>query len=123
MVLLSLGHFPYRNYNCILTSRSYIDGSFKFLRKSYLNRENYSIPTYKRYTMSGSMDSCFNTILGTSIKAANHAGKMVRDIMKGGDLSIVEKTGANDLQVGILNLSKGVCWVETKNDEYCHGIE
>ena len=59
------------------------------------------------------MDSCFNTILGTSIKAANHAGKMVRDIMKGGDLSIVEKTGANDLQVGILNLSKGVCWVET----------
>ena len=38
-------------------------------------------------------------ILGTSIKAANHAGKMVRDIMKRGDLGIIEKTGANDLQV------------------------
>merc|ERR1712141_280905 len=79
-------------------SRLYIDGSFKLLRKSYLNRENYIIPIFKRNNMSGSMDSCFNTILGTSIKAANHAGKMVRDIMKTGDLSIVEKTGADDLQ-------------------------
>ena len=49
--------------------------------------------------MSDSRNSSFSAILGTSIKAANHAGKMVRDIMKGGDLSIVEKTGANDLQV------------------------
>jgi len=48
--------------------------------------------------MSSSASFSFSTILGTSIKAANHAGKMVRDIMKGGDLSIVEKTGANDLQ-------------------------
>ena len=38
-------------------------------------------------------------ILGTSIMAANHAGKMVRDIMKRGDLGIIEKTVANDLQV------------------------
>ena len=49
-----------------------------------------------------SMDSSgipIDRILGTSIKAANHAGKMVRDIMKRGDLGIIEKTGANDLQV------------------------
>lgn len=48
-----------------------------------------------------SMDSSgipIDKILGTSIKAANHAGKMVRDIMKRGDLGIIEKTGANDLQ-------------------------
>ena len=45
--------------------------------------------------------SHFNTILGTSIKAANHAGKMVRDVMQGGDLGIVEKTGADDLQVNM----------------------
>ena len=49
--------------------------------------------------MSRSDISHFNTILGTSIKAANHAGKMVRDVMQGGDLGIVEKTGADDLQV------------------------
>lgn len=54
--------------------------------------------------MSSSTNSNFSTILGTSIKAANHAGKMVRDIMKGGDLSIVEKTGANDLQVDWPNI-------------------
>ena len=49
--------------------------------------------------MSSSLTSHFHTILGTSIKAANHAGKMVRDVMKGGDLGIIEKTGADDLQV------------------------
>jgi len=41
-----------------------------------------------------SMDSSgipIDKILGTSIKAANHAGKMVRDIMKRGDLGIIEK--------------------------------
>lgn len=48
--------------------------------------------------MSSSLTSYFHTILGTSIKAANHAGKMVRDVMKGGDLGIIEKTGADDLQ-------------------------
>ena len=47
----------------------------------------------------GSSGIAIDKILGTSIKAANHAGKMVRDIMKQGDLGIIEKTGANDLQV------------------------
>merc|ERR1712018_139604 len=57
----------------------------------YINTSKYS-------NMSKPSISYFNTILGTSIKAANHAGKMVRDVMQGGDLGIVEKTGADDLQ-------------------------
>ena len=59
-------------------------------------------PFVPQFAKKLSMDSSgipIDRILGTSIRAANHAGKMVRDIMKRGDLGIIEKTGANDLQV------------------------
>ena len=93
MGVLYLGHLSYINHNFILTARKSIGGSKLFLKNTHWLKID------KRNNMSGPTNSCFNTILGTSIKAANHAGKMVREIMKGGDLSIVEKTGANDLQV------------------------
>ena len=56
-------------------------------------------PQFAKKLSMNSSGIPIDRILGTSIKAANHAGKMVRDIMKRGDLGIIEKTGANDLQV------------------------
>ena len=44
------------------------------------------------------MSSVFEKVLGTSILAADKAGDIVRGIMKGGNLEIVEKTGVDDLQ-------------------------
>ena len=58
---------------------------------------------FKRGIMSVTGSIPFNKILGTSISAANRAGVMVRDVMKGGDLKIVEKTGADDLQVKLIS--------------------
>ena len=37
------------------------------------------------------MSSVFEKILGTSIKAADKAGDVVRGVMKGGNLEIVQK--------------------------------
>jgi len=44
------------------------------------------------------MTSTFEKILGTSVAAADKAGDVVRAVMKGGNLDVVEKTGADDLQ-------------------------
>ncbi len=43
--------------------------------------------------------SPFLQILALSVAAADKAGDLVRNIMAGGSLGIVEKTGADDLQV------------------------
>ena len=40
--------------------------------------------------------SVFEKILGTSIKAADKAGDVVRGVMKGGNLEIVEKVSSKD---------------------------
>merc|ERR1719383_646624 len=37
-------------------------------------------------------------VLSSSVRIADRAGQIVRDIMSGGQLGIVEKTGKNDLQ-------------------------
>lgn len=42
--------------------------------------------------------SPFLQVLATSVSAADKAGNLIRDIMAGGKLDIVEKTGADDLQ-------------------------
>ena len=42
--------------------------------------------------------SIFLQVLASSVKASNRAGDLVRDIMKGSDLKIVQKTGEKDLQ-------------------------
>ena len=47
-------------------------------------------------TMSSSP---FLQVLATSVSATNKAGDLIRDIMYRGQLDIVEKTGADDLQV------------------------
>ena len=43
--------------------------------------------------------SPFLQVLAVSMTATNKAGTLIRDIMSGGKLDIVEKTGADDLQV------------------------
>ena len=43
--------------------------------------------------------SPFLQVLATSVSATNKAGDLIRDIMYKGQLDIVEKTGADDLQV------------------------
>ena len=45
-----------------------------------------------------SSHSVFLQVLSASVKASNRAGDLVRDIMKGDDLGIVQKTGEKDLQ-------------------------
>jgi len=45
-----------------------------------------------------SSHSIFLQVLSASVKATNRAGDLVRDIMKGDDLGIVQKTGEKDLQ-------------------------
>jgi len=41
----------------------------------------------------------FLQVLATSVTATNKAGDLIRDILHKGNLEIVEKTGADDLQV------------------------
>ena len=41
----------------------------------------------------------FLQVLATSVTATNKAGDLIRDILHKGKLEIVEKTGADDLQV------------------------
>ena len=48
----------------------------------------------------------FLQVLATSVTATNKAGDMIRDILHKGNLEIVEKTGADDLQVIIQSLAK-----------------
>jgi Inositol monophosphatase family len=45
-----------------------------------------------------SSNSVFLQVLSASVKAADRAGQLVRDIMKQDDLGIVQKTGEKDLQ-------------------------
>ena len=100
ITLLSLG--------CLLSCRRYMlikaIGIFHTysvtFSKSFTYQKSKALKTVvKKRSMSTSNEEHFHEILGTSILAADHAGKMVRSIMKGGDLRIVEKTGADDLQV------------------------
>ena len=49
-------------------------------------------------TMSTAPPS-FLQVLATSVSATNKAGDLIRDILHKGNLEIVEKTGADDLQV------------------------
>ena len=49
-------------------------------------------------TMSTATPS-FLQVLATSVTATNKAGDLIRDILHKGNLEIVEKTGADDLQV------------------------
>ena len=62
----------------------------------------------------------FLQVLSASVKAADRAGQLVRDIMKKDDLGIVQKTGEKDLQtladrtandciVGSLKKVKNLC--------------
>ena len=46
----------------------------------------------------------FLQVLAASVTAVNKAGDLIRDIMAGGKLDIVEKENANDLQVSLLFL-------------------
>jgi len=48
--------------------------------------------------MSSTNSPILNQVLAASVAIADKAGEIVRDIMKKGDLGIVEKTGKNDLQ-------------------------
>ena len=53
-----------------------------------------------QFTRIRSMSSSpFLQVLATSVSATNKAGDLIRDIMYKGQLDIVEKTGADDLQV------------------------
>jgi len=51
----------------------------------------------RQYSKSIAMSSLFIQLVASAVKVADRGGLIVRDIMKGGDLGIVEK-GANDLQ-------------------------
>ena len=48
----------------------------------------------------------FLQVLATSVTATNKAGDLIRDILHKGNLEIVEKTGADDLQVFFQNSTK-----------------
>ena len=48
----------------------------------------------------------FLQVLATSVTATNKAGDLIRDILHKGNLEIVEKTGADDLQVFFQNFTK-----------------
>ena len=48
--------------------------------------------------------SPFLQVLAVSMTATNKAGTLIRDIMSGGKLDIVEKTGADDLQVLVISI-------------------
>jgi len=47
---------------------------------------------------SANMSTILTQVLASSVAIADKAGEIVRDIMKKGELGIVEKTGENDLQ-------------------------
>ena len=49
--------------------------------------------------MSSATAPSFLQVLATSVTATNKAGDLIRDILHKGKLEIVEKTGADDLQV------------------------
>jgi len=40
----------------------------------------------------------FLQVMSVAVKATDFAGKLIRDVMKGNDLGIVQKTGEKDLQ-------------------------
>jgi len=49
-------------------------------------------------TSSSSSSSALGRVLASSVSIASKAGEVVRQVLQGGDLGIVEKTGAADLQ-------------------------
>jgi len=59
-----------------------------------LQRSSNFRSTFQRCIMT----SVFERVLGASILAADKAGDVVRGVMKGGNLDIVQKTGEDDLQ-------------------------
>jgi len=60
-----------------------------------LNRPLYINPFFQSQVK---MSSALTQVLASSVAIADRAGDIVRDIMKKGELGIVEKTGADDLQ-------------------------
>ena len=50
------------------------------------------------FQQSATMTNIVTQVLASSVAIADKAGEIVRDIMKKGDLGIVEKTGKDDLQ-------------------------
>jgi len=74
-------------------------------RLSSLSVRNHSFKIWPHFTPNhllfqpaASMSSTITQVLASSVAIADRAGEIVRDIMKKGDLGIVEKTGADDLQ-------------------------
>ena len=68
------------------------------LRKKHsllLDRPLYINPFFQS---QAKMSSALTQVLASSVAIADRAGDIVRDIMKKGELGIVEKTGADDLQ-------------------------
>ncbi|XP_023335850.1 3'(2'),5'-bisphosphate nucleotidase 1 [Eurytemora carolleeae] len=62
----------------------------QFCRKIY--------PTTRSSSNLSMSEPVILRVLASSVKIADRAGQIVRDIMAGGQLGIVEKTGKNDLQ-------------------------
>ena len=53
----------------------------------------------KTFARKMSHPSVFLQVMSVAVKATDHAGQLIRDIMmKGSDLGIVQKTGEKDLQ-------------------------
>ena len=57
----------------------------------------------------------FLQVLATSVTATNKAGDLIRDILHKGNLEIVEKTGADDLQVIFQNLKSIIKFIFLHN--------
>ena len=63
-----------------------------------------SICSLNFYSNMATTHPPFLQVLAASVTAVNKAGDLIRDIMAGGKLDIVEKENANDLQVSLLFL-------------------
>ncbi|KAM8945336.1 3'(2'),5'-bisphosphate nucleotidase 1 [Pelodytes ibericus] len=62
-------------------------------------------------TMSSAPSNVLLRLVASAHSVAEKAGNIVRNIMSGGDLGIVEKTGANDLQTAADRLVQhSICW-------------
>ena len=61
------------------------------------------------------MSSVFENVLGTSILAADTAGNTVREIMKGGNLEIVQKVSLK--MISLKCLLKTQIWFQTGEDD------
>ena len=70
-------------------------------RKLLLHRSIFSLNFYSNMATT---HPPFLQVLAASVTAVNKAGDLIRDIMAGGKLDIVEKENANDLQVSLFLL-------------------